>query len=91
MFLFLFSLPPSSSPFSLSSIPPASAQLLWDDGEEEELDYDESMEDLDLHPTGTIDDLEGAGVGGHRLSVTSLDPKPGRISLLCLYYHSVHL
>ena len=27
--------------------------------EEEELDYDENMDDLDLHPTGTLDDGDG--------------------------------
>ena len=30
-----------------------------EEGEVEELDYDECMEDLDLHPTGNIDEGEG--------------------------------
>lgn len=30
--------------------------------EEEELDYDENMDDLDLHPTGTLDDGDGLTV-----------------------------
>ena len=38
-----------------------------EEGEVEELDYDETMEDLDLHPTGNID--EGEGAGARRLSV----------------------
>jgi hypothetical protein len=42
--------------------------------EMEELDYDETMEDLDLHPTGNIDDGEGDETG--RLNVTS-DERPG--------------
>ena len=37
-----------------------------EEGEVEELDYDESMEDLDLHPTGNID--EAGGSEAHRLS-----------------------
>ena len=46
------------------------------EGEVEELDYDESMEDLDLHPTGSIDEAVGEEGVAHRLSVTS-DSKPG--------------
>jgi hypothetical protein len=45
--------------------------------EMEELDYDETMEDLDLHPTGNIDDGEGDETG--RLNVTS-DERPGTVS-----------
>lgn len=54
-----------------------------EEGEErevEELDYDESMEDLDLHPTGNIDEGEGDEESrAHRLSVAS-DPRPGTMS-----------
>ena len=45
-----------------------------EEGEVEELDYDESMEDLDLHPTGNID--EGGGNEPRRLSVKS-EERPG--------------
>ena len=47
-----------------------------EEGEVEELDYDESMEDLDLHPTGSIDEAVGEEGVAHRISVTS-DSKPG--------------
>lgn len=50
-----------------------------EEGEVEELDYDESMEDLDLHPTGNIDEVEGDEESrAHRLSVAS-DSRPGKI------------
>ena len=42
----------------------------------EELDYDETMEDLDLHPTGNID--EGGGDESQKLSVAS-DSRPGKL------------
>ena len=45
-----------------------------EEGEVEELDYDETMEDLDLHPTGNID--EGDGDDARRQSVAS-DSRPG--------------
>lgn len=52
-----------------------------EEGEVEELDYDESMEDLDLHPTGNIDEGEGDEESrAHRLSVAS-DPRPGEMVL----------
>ena len=47
-----------------------------EEGEVEELDYDETMEDLDLHPTGNIDEAEGDEARRH--SVTS-DARPGQI------------
>ena len=75
--------------FSLTS---PTAQLLWEEegeeggdtvhggeeGEVEELDYDETMEDLDLHPTGNID--EGDGDETRKQSVAS-DSRPGRFNL----------
>ena len=39
--------------------------------EEEELDYDENMDDLDLHPTGTLDD-------GDSLTVPTEEMAPKR-------------
>lgn len=54
-----------------------------EEGEVEELDYDESMEDLDLHPTGNIDEGEGDEERrAHRLSVAS-DSRPGERDLEC--------
>jgi hypothetical protein len=44
-----------------------------EEGEVEELDYDETMEDLDLHPTGNID--EGDGDETRKQSVAS-DSRP---------------
>lgn len=50
-----------------------------EEGEVEELDYDETMEDLDLHPTGNIDEGEGDEESReHRPSVAS-DSRPGEI------------
>jgi hypothetical protein len=48
-----------------------------EEGEVEELDYDETMEDLDLHPTGNID--EGDGDETRKQSVAS-DSRPGTVS-----------
>jgi hypothetical protein len=45
-----------------------------EEGEVEELDYDESMEDLDLHPVGNID--EGGGGEARKLS-TKQDERRG--------------
>lgn len=45
------------------------------DGDVEELDYDETMDDLDLHPTGNIDEGEGDDV--RNLTVPS-DSKIGQ-------------
>lgn len=46
-----------------------------EEGEVEELDYDESMEDLDLHPTGNID--EEVGALSSKLTVKLDVEKPG--------------
>ncbi|CAI8023050.1 hypothetical protein GBAR_LOCUS13491 [Geodia barretti] len=48
-----------------------------EEGEVEELDYDESMEDLDLHPVGNID--EGGGGEARKLS-TKQDERQGTVN-----------
>jgi hypothetical protein len=48
-----------------------------EEGEVEELDYDESMEDLDLHPVGNID--EGGGGEARKLS-TKQDERRGTVN-----------
>lgn len=73
---------------SHTSLNSSSTQLFWDDrkketkqedeeGDVEELDYDESMENLDLHPTDSIDDLEGEESHNQRLTVVSNEAKLG--------------